>query len=122
MCPNRADRLLQDAEYRRCVRQAKCQHLFCQSVRYKFGELELRLQHCGHRRSALHPGIEKAYGSYPNKLGYQARHLENTFGLPQEFRKPTSRLWFTQTGLELIRNPVDLETVHKSMTRLRVSC
>jgi hypothetical protein len=35
--------------------------------------------------------------------------MERTFSLPQEFRKPTSRLWFTQTGLELIRNPVDLE-------------
>jgi hypothetical protein len=44
------------------------------------------------------------------------------FSLPLEFGKPTSRLRFTQTGLNLIRNPVDLETVHKSMTRLRVSC
>jgi len=35
--------------------------------------------------------------------------MERTFILPQEFHKPTSRLWFTQTGLELIRNPVDLE-------------
>jgi hypothetical protein len=91
-------------------------------VRYKFGELELRLQHCGHRRYSLRPGIEKAYGNYRDKLEYQARQMERTFNLPLEFRKPTSRLWFTQTGLELIRNPVDLETVHKSMTRLRVSC
>src|SRR5215472_14915603 len=83
MCPNHADRLLQDAEYRSCVRQAKCQHLFGQSVRYKFGELELRLQHCDHRRSALHSGIEKAYGSYRNKLEYQARHMERAFSLTQ---------------------------------------
>jgi hypothetical protein len=72
MCRNHADRLLQDA-------------------RYKFGEPELRLQRCGHRRFALHPGIEKAYGSYRDKLEYQARQMERT------------------SSLELIRNPVDLE-------------
>ena len=90
MCRNHADRLLQDA-------------------RYKFGEPELRLQRCGHRRFALHPGIEKAYGSYRDKLEYQARQMERTLSLPLEFRKPTGRLRFTQTGLERIRNPVDLE-------------
>ena len=108
MYPDHADRL-QDAEYRRCVRQAKCQHLFGQSVRYTFGELELRPQHCGHRRSVLYPGIEKGFGSYRDKLEYQARQMERTFSLPLEFRKPTSGLRFTQTGLELIRNPADLE-------------
>ena len=80
-----------------------------QSVRYTFGELELRPQHCGHPRSVLYPGIEKAFGSYRDRLEYQARQMERTFSLPLEFRKPTSGLRFTQTGLEPIRNPVDLE-------------
>ena len=60
-------------------------------------------------RFALHPGIEKAYGSYRDKLEYPApphgAHIHSAAGVSE----PTSRLWFTQTGLELIRNPVDLE-------------
>jgi hypothetical protein len=54
--------------------------------------------------------IEKVYGSYRNKLEYQARQMERTFSLPLGFPKPTSRLRVTQTGLEVVmRYPVDLE-------------
>jgi len=55
------------------------------------------------------PELRRLTAVIATNSSIRPRHMERTFSLPQEFRKPTSRLWFTQTGLERIRNPVDLE-------------
>jgi small-conductance mechanosensitive channel len=54
--------------------------------------------------------VEKVYATYRDKIVQQHRQMENTYGFGVDLPEPKSRLYLTQTGLEVvIRYPLELK-------------